>query len=623
MHNNQEEQKQENIAVKKGKKLLRDKALKLGKKAAKAAAKVAVKASLAIGKALLGLLAGVGAPFILIIIGIVILVLLIFIIISIFFVFAPDSLDDKEAELLAHIHEVSEATVDMSKSEQIPYRVPPELIIAALQVHDTSSAKKSKKAATELAEGLRPIFTYTEVEGVTESYVKTCVEGEDECTYSETYETPYTLNVLTGVQAWDREVSIEVKSKKTGWSSASRSEVIIDENGEEKTVRYTTRTQSDFFWSEETENMDYAHYDRQLTQSPFDFGLQSKLTVEAIYEAVGKEIYYTEWLTQNSLIGFDGVIIPGGGVPTEYIQYYLEAEKKYKVDWFYLAAVHFVETAFSTHPSMESSVGAQGHMQFMPCTFTGWSYPGCGGLGYVEMTEDMKRPETIQRYGGYGVDANGDGVADPWDIKDAIFSAANYLNKSGFSSNIRNAILHYNHAEWYADKVIAKANEFKEMAMYMPGEGTIPELVPGAFMRPALGRKSSGFGPRSLGSKSYHYGVDIANGSGTPIVAIADGIVVKSTTGCPQVGYIESKCGGGWGNHVRVHHMVQGKVFEAIYAHFSSVAVVEGQSIKQGQFLGGMGQSGRVTGVHLHLELYNGPRNGYKNVLNPALYVPL
>ena len=40
-------------------------------------------------------------------------------------------------------------------------------------------------------------------------------------------------------------------------------------------------------------------------------------------------------------------------------------------------------------------------------------------------------PKVIEKYGGYGVDANGDGVADPFDIEDAIFSAANFLSQAG------------------------------------------------------------------------------------------------------------------------------------------------------------------------------------------------
>ncbi|MFD6903493.1 lysozyme family protein, partial [Streptomyces diastaticus] len=64
--------------------------------------------------------------------------------------------------------------------------------------------------------------------------------------------------------------------------------------------------------------------------------------------------------------GFNGTVTPGAGIPPEYMQYYLAAEKIYKVDWYYLAAFHSVETQFSTHPTMISSVGAEGHLQVRP-----------------------------------------------------------------------------------------------------------------------------------------------------------------------------------------------------------------------------------------------------------------
>ena len=67
-------------------------------------------------------------------------------------------------------------------------------------------------------------------------------------------------------------------------------------------------------------------------------------------------------------------------VPKEYISVYKEAGEDYDIPWTLLAAVHRVETVFSTMETLESPVGAIGHMQFMPCTFVGWNYPG-----WVEM----------------------------------------------------------------------------------------------------------------------------------------------------------------------------------------------------------------------------------------------
>lgn len=143
-------------------------------------------------------------------------------------------------------------------------------------------------------------------------------------------------------------------------------------------------------------------------------------------------------------------------IPEQYIPVYVAAEEKYGVPWTLLAAHHRIETRFSTVKSMVSSAGAEGHMQFMPCTFVGWQHPTCSGLGKGSITKtELMSPETIAKYGGYGVDANGDGIADPYDIEDAVFSAANYLSKYGAATgNIKKAVYQYNHSEKYVEDVL-------------------------------------------------------------------------------------------------------------------------------------------------------------------------
>ena len=92
-----------------------------------------------------------------------------------------------------------------------------------------------------------------------------------------------------------------------------------------------------------------------------------------------------------------------------------------------LAGINEIETAFGTNTNV-SSAGALGWMQFMPAT-----------------------------WGAYGVDANGDGVADPYNPEDAIFAAANYLSASGMPADTYGAIFAYNHADWYVSEVLANA----------------------------------------------------------------------------------------------------------------------------------------------------------------------
>ncbi|MCR2822898.1 lytic transglycosylase domain-containing protein [Lederbergia panacisoli] len=152
-------------------------------------------------------------------------------------------------------------------------------------------------------------------------------------------------------------------------------------------------------------------------------------------------------------------------IPEEYIPIYFAAEEKFEVPWYLLAAIHRVETIFSSMDPMLSPVGAEGHMQFMPCTFVGWSHPTCTDLGQGNIPEDEKiNPKVIAKYNGYGIDANGDGKADPWDIEDAIFSAANYLAKSGAADgDIRKAIFAYNHSDQYVEDVMYYVDLYKNL----------------------------------------------------------------------------------------------------------------------------------------------------------------
>jgi peptidoglycan LD-endopeptidase LytH len=153
-------------------------------------------------------------------------------------------------------------------------------------------------------------------------------------------------------------------------------------------------------------------------------------------------------------------------VPSQYIPIYKAAEKEYGVPWNLLAAHHRVETKFSTMKSLISPVGAEGHMQFMPCTFVGWSHPTCGDLGKGDIPEEQKTdPKIIEKYGGYGVDANGDGLADPFQIEDAVFSAANYLARNGAANGeIEQAVFAYNHSDEYVEDVLYFAERFIEKA---------------------------------------------------------------------------------------------------------------------------------------------------------------
>ncbi|HEY4566106.1 lytic transglycosylase domain-containing protein [Planococcaceae bacterium Storch 2/2-2] len=151
-------------------------------------------------------------------------------------------------------------------------------------------------------------------------------------------------------------------------------------------------------------------------------------------------------------------------VPEEYIPIYQRAAETYDVPWTLLAAVHRIETRFSTMSTLVSPVGAEGHMQFMPCTFVGWGHPSCEGLGEGDIPESEKTdPAVIAQYGGFGVDANGDGIADPFDLEDAIFSAAHYLSSTGAAEgNVKKALYHYNQSDQYVSDVYAYFEAYEQ-----------------------------------------------------------------------------------------------------------------------------------------------------------------
>ena len=104
-------------------------------------------------------------------------------------------------------------------------------------------------------------------------------------------------------------------------------------------------------------------------------------------------------------------------------------------------------------------------------------------------------------------------------------------------------------------------------------------------------RITSGFGERIdplNGQRSQHTGVDLGAAEGTPIPAAKDGVVISAGER------------GGYGNAIELAH-ADGT--HTLYAHASAVAVNVGQSVQAGEVLGFVGQTGRTTGPHLHLEV--------------------
>ena len=166
-----------------------------------------------------------------------------------------------------------------------------------------------------------------------------------------------------------------------------------------------------------------------------------------------RAVQTTLWMTRNAVSGL--LALPHGLRPTRLllepqagdrtltkgppkakagrlcslVPIYRGAAAKYHQDWRILAAINRIETNLGRNLNV-SSAGAVGWMQFLPSTWRRW-----------------------------GVDASGDGLADPWNPEDAIFSAGRYLDAAGYQKSPSRSIFAYNHAMWYVNDVLRMAKQ--------------------------------------------------------------------------------------------------------------------------------------------------------------------
>jgi murein DD-endopeptidase MepM/ murein hydrolase activator NlpD len=131
-------------------------------------------------------------------------------------------------------------------------------------------------------------------------------------------------------------------------------------------------------------------------------------------------------------------------------------------------------------------------------------------------------------------------------------------------------------------------------------------LFAGGFVWPTKGPISGVFGSQRILNgqpRAPHYGVDVAAPVGTPILAPAAGTVALAHADLYFTG----------GTVILDHgHGVSG-----VFAHMDKVEVRTGQRVRQGERLGTVGKTGRVTGAHLHWGM-----SWFDERLDPALLVP-
>ncbi|MHB1836548.1 MAG: lytic murein transglycosylase [Solirubrobacteraceae bacterium] len=207
-------------------------------------------------------------------------------------------------------------------------------------------------------------------------------------------------------------------------------------------------------------------------------------------------------------VGVPNFFIDSFQIPPFLIPIYEAAGTEYDVPWSVLAAINEIETDYGRNLSV-SSAGAVGWMQFLPSTWRQW-----------------------------GVDATGSGIADPYNPVDAIFSAARYLHAAGASTNLARAIFAYNHANWYVQSVLLRAQLIGDIPSSLVGalgslvEGHFPVAAPAEYADQGVdalaGKKVKRANPAiTVDSTPGTTGTAIYARKGSPVIAVNDGRIIK------------------------------------------------------------------------------------------------
>ena len=137
---------------------------------------------------------------------------------------------------------------------------------------------------------------------------------------------------------------------------------------------------------------------------------------------------------------------------------------------------------------------------------------------------------------------------------------------------------------------------------------SIPAILPVSLKEAHQVSSSYGYRMHPIyKTMKFHAGMDFTGAIGTPIYATGNGLVV------------ESQFDKGYGRHVIIDH---GFSYKTMYAHMEKIVVKKGQTVKRGDVIGYLGNTGLSTGPHLHYEVRKNekpvdPINFYFNDLSP------
>lgn len=213
----------------------------------------------------------------------------------------------------------------------------------------------------------------------------------------------------------------------------------------------------------------------------------------------------------------------------------------------------------------------------------------------------LTMPDVVERYGGEVLRLMGEET----DFV-AAFSAA---GRAIGGEELEQAIDELYVAVFGSDTVEVSTTSDRTDAVYSP-ETTparvemLQQVLGFDYVCPVDGTVSSAFGYRDhpmVGQERFHYGIDLMAEEGTVIGAFADGTVTAVAESSTLGKYVEVRHANG---------------VTTLYAHCSRITASSGQSVKMGDPIAEVGDTGDATGYHLHFELCRDGR-----YLNPVYYV--
>ena len=231
------------------------------------------------------------------------------------------------------------------------------------------------------------------------------------------------------------------------------------------------------------------------------------------------------------------------------------------------------------------------HMQLRPDSIT-WSNPQLSAHSHLRIGEKLKIPPVNGVIHEVEHDDNLSQLADRYDVT--------VPDIMGFGPNdLSNDLLSVGTQLFTPGGIVKVPSRTVTPINYSV---TIPPdalLGTGIFVHPLERRARI-----TQGYWSGHAALDFGGSVGTPIRVVDHGIVAHANYGLNN----------GYGNLVVVNH---GNEYVSLYAHLHTVSVKKGETVRQGQTIGTLGNTGNSTGPHLHLEIRRDGRN-----LNPAKLLP-